>query len=294
MAITIKAIKNKVLCLGAIILTFYTVLSFFPIASALNESNYQIVENKVIAEIKLDSVQDFELKIPKDATAIEVSESYDIIEFDSFKKLTIPAAENLKIKYITSSYIEKSKDSYFFIAENLFNSTDITLYLPEGAVLASDEKKLVIPAADEITTDGRRIILKWNDIGANQIIVAYELLKKNNNSVVIALIIMIIVFAFIYFIGLKKYRKKAETISRRLKKTKAKKEDELTRNLYEDEKRIVRYLLAKKDHECWTKELIRELSISKVKLSRRLRSLEQKEIIKRLPYGNENRIRLIR
>ena len=79
----------------------------------------------------------------------------------------------------------------------------------------------------------------------------------------------------------------------RIGKKNKKEESELTRNLFEDEKRIVKYLLEKKSHEAWTKEIIRNLNISKVKLSRKIRSLEEKKIIKRIPYGNENIIRLL-
>ena len=90
----------------------------------------------------------------------------------------------------------------------------------------------------------------------------------------------------------KKYKK-------RLKKVQIKNKTEIskegfTKNLFEDEKKIVEYLLNKKGNESWTKEILKDLEISKVKLSRKLRSLEQKEIIKRIPYGNENRIRLLK
>ena len=78
-------------------------------------------------------------------------------------------------------------------------------------------------------------------------------------------------------------------------KTKGKKRaEEVTKNLFEDEKRIVEYLLKKKGKESWTKEIVRDLGISKVKLSRKLRSLEKKEIIKKIPYGNENKVRVLK
>jgi uncharacterized membrane protein len=71
------------------------------------------------------------------------------------------------------------------------------------------------------------------------------------------------------------------------------KKGELTRNLFEEEKKIVEYLVSRKNGESWTKEVARDLNIPKVRLSRKLRNLEQKGLIKRTPYGNENRIKLI-
>ena len=52
---------------------------------------------------------------------------------------------------------------------------------------------------------------------------------------------------------------------------------------------------SRSDHrnlEAWTKEILKEIGISKVKLSRKIRSLEKKELIKKVPYGNENKIKL--
>ena len=103
---------------------------------------------------------------------------------------------------------------------------------------------------------------------------------------------MTLIFLIYILFERKKYKK-------RLKKVQIKNKTEIskegfTKNLFEDEKKIVEYLLNKKGNESWTKEILKDLEISKVKLSRKLRSLEQKEIIKRIPYGNENRIRLLK
>ena len=85
-----------------------------------------------------------------------------------------------------------------------------------------------------------------------------------------------------------------EKVMSKFKKVTPAEKQKMLRNLYEDEKKIINFLLEQKDYECWTKELMRGVDISKVKLSRKLRSLEQKGLIKKIPYGNENRIRLVK
>ena len=62
--------------------------------------------------------------------------------------------------------------------------------------------------------------------------------------------------------------------------------------MFKDEKKIIELLLKKKDHSSWTKNLVKESGLTKVKLSRTLRKLEEKNLIEKMPYGNENLIKL--
>ncbi len=62
--------------------------------------------------------------------------------------------------------------------------------------------------------------------------------------------------------------------------------------MFEDEKLIVRILLIEKTRELWQKQLEQKTGLNKVKLSRKLRSLEAKGLIEKIPYGNTNKIRL--
>ena len=216
-------------------------------------------------------------------------------DMKEYKMIKIASAENLSLKYITKSLIDKSGGNYYFISKNYLNEkSDIDLILPEAAILA--EGGILFPDPDLITSDGRSIILSWKDYNDEQILINYEFVKQSNWAYYQFFFILILALIAYSVFQRKKLRREIETVKEKSKKikTKEQKKEELTRNLYEDEKRIVTYLLNKKDNECWTKELINELGISKVKLSRKLRSLEAKEIIKKIPYGNENRIRLLR
>jgi uncharacterized membrane protein len=76
------------------------------------------------------------------------------------------------------------------------------------------------------------------------------------------------------------------------KKSRGSRKKMVSLNLFGDEKNIVEFLMTRKGKRCWTKELVRELGISKVRVSRKIRSLLEKGIIERENFGKENRISL--
>jgi len=128
-------------------------------------------------------------------------------------------------------------------------------------------------------------------------LVSYEFIDDDDDWHYLVIIAVLAGIIFIsYYFNKRKFTKELKKVKQKSKgkKTKAKKETEIMKNLYEEEKQIVRYLLKKKGNEAWTKEIVKNVGISKVKLSRKLRSLEAKEVVKRIPYGNENRIRLLK
>jgi uncharacterized membrane protein len=176
-----------------------------------------------------------------------------------------------KISYITSTYIEKDGKKIFFISKDPKQiGADITLTLPEGTLIS--QKYFIYPKEYSLTTDGRNIILKWINSTDQDVFVPYEIPTKSSWAMYgLILLIVLILGGSFYF-------------------TKKMKKDRKTLNLYRDEKRIMDYLLNKK--ECWTKEIVKDLGISKVRLSRKLRSLEEKGLIEKEPHGNENRIKL--
>jgi uncharacterized membrane protein len=253
-----------------------------------NSANYEIFEDNVIVEINLDYVNNLSLDIPFDSAAIEVNSNYSLVENGNTKNLYIEQAEKLEIKYVTKAYIESSNNKRFFIVPIGIQNLDIQIILPESAVLV-DDKISVIPYSSEITTDGRRIILRWNDFHDSQILVIYEFLNVFNIEYLFLSLIILLILA-IYFIS-KKF--KENVISKRIYKRK-KKTNDITKNLVREEKQIIEFLLSKRKKEAWTKELINSLNINKVKLSRKIRQLEEKGLIEKIPYGNENKIRILK
>ncbi|RLG12231.1 hypothetical protein DRN73_03130 [Candidatus Pacearchaeota archaeon] len=260
--------------------------------------NYQIFENKVLVQEDFGEVRNFELKLPYDTDVFETDSDYILLPQEEYKLLKVNFSKNLNFSYITSSMIEKSKNKYFFIMKNNFNEKqDIKLFLPEAGALMKD-KSLIFPKTENISTDGRRIILEWKNFNDEEIVVAYEIIKNSENFWFYILIILIGIFAILYTFQLIKSKKKLEKwkekIKKQKKKIKEKTKKELTKNLFKEEKEIIEYLMEKKGNESWTKEIVRDLGISKVRLSRKLRNLEQKELIEKIPFGNENKIKLLK
>lgn len=277
-----------------ILIFFILCIFFLSLVSAKIDSNYYIYDNKVLVRYSFDSISNLELKIPYDVKEedLKVNVNYSLESLEGFSILKIQESENVSISYLTSSMIDKSKGGYYFTAiADLNDSQNVKLTLPEKAILV--KQGIVSPKASSITSDGRSIILIWENFDSNQIVVKYEFVK--NNSWIGYLLLLILVLGLISYslIQRKSFKKKLLKSSKKSKTSSKNKKRALTKNLFEDEKRIVEYLLDKKGKEAWTKEIFKDLNITKVKLSRKLRSLEQKEIIKKIPYGNENKIRLI-
>jgi|APSaa5957512622_1039677.scaffolds.fasta_scaffold16313_2 hypothetical protein len=169
--------------------------------------------------------------------------------------------------------IEKSGSTYYFILNDVSMGDDIELILPESAILTKD--KIISPVETTIGTNGRQVIITWDNIQSNKIIVLYEL-PGNGSNYPYYLGVLVLLGGILYYVYFKKTIK--------IKK--------LTQNLLVDEKRIVKYLAGKKGREAWTGSISKDLGISKVRLSRKIRSLGAKELIQKVPYGNKNKIKL--
>lgn len=272
---------------------FFILILFIGFVSAGTSVRYDIIEEKVLVTLEFDGVGDIEYKLPYDARTVESNLDY-IIHNNIFR---VEQANGLELSYISNSFIEETKDNYFFILKNQFDKpVKMELILPEGGVL--EENKLIFPDPDKISSDGRRIILEWDELSSEELLVSYEVVKDTSNNIMWILIVLIIISIVVYFyqfrrvkIKLRKLKKKKK-VSRKTMRNQRKKI--LTTNLFGEEKKIVEYLLSRKKKESWTKEIVRDLGISKVRLSRRLRNLEQKGLIEKIPFGNENRVRLLR
>lgn len=270
-----------------ILFLFIFCLSFI----SSNSVVFHLGEENVLVDYNLEEVYDLEIELPSNVKALDVNVDY------SFENnvLKIDKSRDVEIEYISDYYIEKTSKGFYFVFSFPFNISEVEVYLPEGAKLS--ENKLIFPEGQKISSDGYNIILEWNNFNKDEILISYEFVKENNSLLYFVLIVLILGILFLFPKNIKKIFRKKRKNEIKKDKEKIETKDELkdlTKNLFEDEKRIVRYLYNKKDNESWTKEIIRDLGISKVKLSRKLRSLEQKEVIKRIPYGNENRIRLLK
>ena len=273
---------------GVLLLVFLLILPGI-LAHNHISADYQIIDGSVFAELKLQQIDNLELTLPYNIKTLEVNTDYTLEDYT----LLISSGDNIKISYITKSLIDKAGSTYYFVLKNqLTDESNTTVYLPEGAILGD----IVFPKDYKITTDGRRIILNWPSTSETEILVEYEFRQDPDWFYLISIIVLIVIIAVVYKHNKRKLSREIKKIKEKSKhkKSKEQKEEDITKNLYEDEKKIVKYLLTKKGNESWTKEIARDLQINKVKLSRKLRSLEAKEVIKRIPYGNENRIRVLK
>ena len=274
---------------------------------------YDVVLDKAVVDVIINYNSfhsQAEWLLPKDASAIEVSGTeFEVQPAEKGQKIIIkgPLFNQIKIKYITGSVIEKTKERFFILDLSSVDaeSFSITVKLPEEANLKytlDAPQPSVIPKTDNIKTDGQRIIIHWDSEDlqkAKSLLVIYAFPQELNLVFLSIIIVGVLIFAgaglFFYY--------------RRKKQTKARKKDssgtdfrpveeslstssDFTKNLFEEEKKIIEILLEAKDSELWQKELAHKSGLSKVKLSRKIRSLEQKGLIEKIPYGNTNKIRV--
>lgn len=200
---------------------------------------------------------------------IEYNESeFLLIDLPSDAKV-IENIKNEKISFFSKSLLEKSRKGNFLINKNrIHKNSHIIIILPKSASI-SDEHFL-FPSNYKLITNGENIIIEFENSTENELLIPYKE-KHEFNFLFISIILVSFLALFFY-----------EKFSKRNLK--------YTQNLYRDEKKIMDFLIKKK--KCWTKEIAKELNLSKVKLCRKLRSLEQRGLIEKEPFGNENRIKL--
>ena len=266
-------------------LKFLVLMIFLISFVSASDITYMIVGEKVLVEIELDSEEI--VVLPESYLALESNKNYKL---DGDKLITGEA----NIKFITKDYIKKiSDESLFILPRPLKLNCNIKVYLPENYILSDN---LVFPKNYNILTNGKNIILEWKNFNDSEIIIFYKGISISN-FIYYAIIGVILIMVFIlFYLQRKKFvkkmgliKKKQNEISQKLKDSK---KTGVTKNLFGDEKKIVEYLLSKKNRSSWTKDLVKDLKISKVRLSRNLRSLLEKGLIKKESYGNENKISL--
>ncbi len=258
-----------------------------PVSGQIKEYQavYDIYSNDILVELNIildEHQKTLEINIPKDAEAIEVDKfKFEVVKLDNKNKLIIQDPINsVNIKYITSSFIDKSKEDRFFIL-SLNQEKEVTLKLPEKAVLKYSLNSLeqsVFPKTNNISTDGKRIIINWkeNDLKQSSSILVIYNQKESFNFLFWLALGLIFILLFIFFKYFRYYKK----------------EPDITRNLLDEEKKIISALLKEKNKELWQKQLELKTGISKVRLSRKLRNLEEKGLIEKTPYGNTNKVKI--
>ena len=259
--------------------------------SATIETDYYIYEKKVLVRHSFEEkVSDLELRIPSDYSALQINSAYNLEKSANYYLIKINSAENLSISYITKSMIDKSENQFFFVARTYLNkSQNIKLVLPESAVLS--EEGIISPEPDLISSDGRSVILIWENYNEKQVVVDYEFLKNKNFIYYLALGLLILVFLAYILSERKKHKSKLKKIKTKKKKAKTKSEV-IEEHLMESEKAVISKLKKAEKNQLWQKQLQTNIGFSKAKLSRVIRNLESRNLIQKIPFGNANKIKL--
>jgi uncharacterized membrane protein len=273
------------------ILFIFAIMFLFSFVSATTQS-YHIFDKSVLVELEFEEVSNLQLEMPKDARTLEVNVNYSLVE----GVLEINSGKDVVVRYVSDYFIEKTKKGYFFVIENKIENSEVFVYLPEGAKLF--DGALVFPKDYVLSSDGYRIILEWENFNEENVLVSYEFFKEGSFVFYLISGSIILGLAYFYFIERRKYLKHKKKIKKLQKaekeKTKEIEKKVFTANLFGDEKKIVEFLIPKGKEGCWTKEISRGLEINKVTLSRKLRNLEQRGLINKVPYGNADKIFLKR
>ena len=272
--------KKRALFWGILGSILVLILLGFASANSYN-ARFSQVETKTLVEmqINLDNESAVFIPIPKDAAGISCSAPYEILGSQIYT-----SGKNIELSYTTSSYIEKTNGKYYFVNNFAFpinsGSGKIKLILDQGFVVNQED---IFPPASEINSDGKRIIIIWNynnkTSGDNiPLFVTFASSKYDWNYILIILVIIfafaLIVWGVYYFIKFKKKKGNYEDY------------------LIDAEKKAIEELKKSDRNEMWQKQLQLKTGFSKAKLSRVIRNLESRSLVKKIPFGNTNKIRI--
>ncbi len=231
-----------------------------------------IIEDKVLVDISLSDGDD-----------VILPEEYSLLERDGDD-----------VSFISRDWIRKDGGWILVLPRVVDSAYNLKIVLPSGYVLSSigdASNELVYPSGYSIGSDGKSIILKWNDV-YEEVIVFYEGAENSYYLFWVGIFCLIVVGFLFWKIKEKRFSKELERLKRESQdKKKVEKRVNVSRNLFGEEKRIVELLMERKS--CWMKELVRELGISKVMVSRKVRSLIEKGIVVKEKFGREAKISLL-
>ncbi len=253
-------------------------------------------ENVLVREqLSIDNRSEVNLFVPQDAYDIKTWVDgepgvFRLGEQDGYRVITVDTEEHtqeVKVEYGTTVPVDRGRTSYFVYGFKASEQTEllkISLMLPEGAVLSrplDSPTPPVNPFTEEVTTTGRRMIIRWEEeeVPGSEVFsmfVSYE--EDRFNWLYLTPLLVLAIFLALFFY----YRKKRveETL------------DSFS-HLLDKEKKIVRALAKADDNTMWQKKLQYKTGFTKSKLSRTLRNLEERNVVEKMPYGTSNKVRLI-
>jgi len=180
-------------------------------------------------------------------------------------------------KMLTFSYVPTTEIEDF----------NVIVALPKGGTLVSDIKKggesisAISPTPNRIYSDGERIIIMWNrknmKPGDNfRIVFTYKMISERKIKYIALIFVGMLIGSGITFFVVKG-RKKEQKIAKLV--------------LNEEEQKIFD-LIIERGGVILQDEIVKELDYSKAKVSKIVRKLEEKGIIRKEPYKKTNKLYL--
>lgn len=184
--------------------------------------------------------------------------------------------------YVDYDLLENTHEGYIFLKKVSFpdeaSSAKITLNLDRGFILSDIG---AFPIGYNITSDGEHISLVWNfkETKPGQTIAFFVGIEDMGNSSFGLFFWLIAIFILIYLVSYFTF-------------SLIKRNKDSEKYLLDDEKNIIELLKKSERNEVWQKNIQTSLGLSKAKLSRLLRNLEARGLIKKIPFGNTNKVLL--
>ena len=202
----------------------------------------------------------------------------------------------------------------FIFGDSFVEKFNFRLKLPERAVIPEPTGQFVSPEPTRIYSDGRKIILSYEafEIDKSDVTAIYEPAKASSIPLLLAIASLIAIAVGVLLLKAAKKIKQetkekakevakevteeatekiAEEVKKRVKEKVQEKEEKLY--LLPDEKGII-HILKEVGKPIRQRDIEKQITFSKAKLSRVLRGLEERGIIKRIPRGNTNLIELLK
>jgi hypothetical protein len=187
----------------------------------------------------------------------------------------------INTSYVSSDSLEKTNGGYYFVrridfSEN-FSYVEIVLELARGFLV---DTSVAYPANYQVESDGQnmRLVWKFNDVTDKDVFAFFIKIENTGaNLNWLAVLIGILFFVAVAYFGIRVYLKKNINFEE---------------HLMESEKKVIEELKKAEGNEMWQKQLLKNTGFSKAKLSRVIRDLGARELIKKVQYGNTNKIAL--
>lgn len=178
--------------------------------------------------------------------------------------------------YLEVLSLDNSDSHYFFTYKynfpNNYTGADV-IFLVDSGFVANE----IFPQGYFV--DGNEI--RWN-VSVERPFAIFLNLEKKTNYVWVWIVLLVAILALVSF----KFREKK--VSGKISGVKKKKIDYTF--LLDEERKIIEMLKKAKRNEMWQNQIQKQGEFSKAKTSRLIRNLESRGLVKKIPFGNTNKI----